>query len=76
MSCLVVCLVVKFMYYFTEQVKKAVVVTARVHPGETNGSWMMKGLLDYLLGDTEDAKVCWYKTVRVCLFFWLLVVFY
>ncbi|XP_058502307.1 cytosolic carboxypeptidase 2 [Solea solea] len=37
--------------------KKAVVVTARVHPGETNGSWMMEGLLDFLLGDSEDAQL-------------------
>ncbi|XP_059190947.1 cytosolic carboxypeptidase 2 isoform X2 [Centropristis striata] len=37
--------------------KKAVVVTARVHPGETNGSWMMEGFLDFLLGDTEDAQL-------------------
>lgn len=37
--------------------KKAVVVTARVHPGETNGSWMMEGFLDFLLGDSEDAKL-------------------
>ncbi|XP_034541624.1 cytosolic carboxypeptidase 2 [Notolabrus celidotus] len=37
--------------------RKAVVVTARVHPGETNGSWMMEGFLDFLLGDSEDAKL-------------------
>ena len=37
--------------------KRAVVVTARVHPGETNASWMMKGLLDYLTGPSADAKV-------------------
>lgn len=37
--------------------KKAVVVTARVHPGETNGSWMMEGFLDFLLGDSEDAQI-------------------
>lgn len=40
-----------------QHVKKGVVVTARVHPGETNSSWMMKGLLDFLLSDSEDAKV-------------------
>ncbi|CAF3391299.1 unnamed protein product [Rotaria sp. Silwood1] len=40
-----------------QQIKKGVVVTARVHPGETNASWMMKGLLDFLLSDSADAKV-------------------
>ena len=37
--------------------KKAIVLTARVHPGETNSSWMMKGFIDYLLGNTPDAKL-------------------
>ncbi|KAM4748698.1 cytosolic carboxypeptidase 3 [Rhinophrynus dorsalis] len=35
--------------------KQAVVVTARVHPGETNSSWVMKGFLDYILSSRNDA---------------------
>lgn len=44
--------------YFTIglQRKKAVVITARVHPGETPASWMMKGFMDFLTGDSEQAK--------------------
>ena len=30
--------------------KKAIVISARVHPGETGASYMMKGILDHLLG--------------------------
>ena len=43
--------------------RRAVMLTSRVHPGETNGSWMMKGLLDFLTGDSADAKV-WYGDVN------------
>uniref|UniRef100_A0A9L0JKV8 AGBL carboxypeptidase 3 n=1 Tax=Equus asinus TaxID=9793 RepID=A0A9L0JKV8_EQUAS len=37
--------------------RKAVILTARVHPGETNSSWIMKGFLDYILGDSSDAEL-------------------
>ncbi|XP_068524999.1 cytosolic carboxypeptidase 3 isoform X3 [Anas acuta] len=36
--------------------RKAVILTARVHPGETNSSWIMKGLLDYILGNSHKAQ--------------------
>ena len=39
------------------QHRKAVVITSRVHPGESNASLMMKGYLDYLLSNHQDAKV-------------------
>jgi len=29
--------------------RKGVFLTARIHPGETGGSWMMKGLVDFLV---------------------------
>ncbi|XP_067003008.2 cytosolic carboxypeptidase 1 isoform X2 [Anabrus simplex] len=32
-----------------------VFLTARVHPGESNASWVMQGTLDYLLGNTPRA---------------------
>lgn len=35
--------------------KKGVVFTARVHPGEVPSSWMMKGIIDFLLSDDPEA---------------------
>jgi len=43
--------------HFAAVYKRAVVLTARVHPGETNSSYMMKGFLDYLTSDSPDAKL-------------------
>ena len=33
--------------------KKYVIITSRVHPGESNSSYMMQGLIKYLLGDSH-----------------------
>uniref|UniRef100_A0A1I8HWY9 Zinc carboxypeptidase n=1 Tax=Macrostomum lignano TaxID=282301 RepID=A0A1I8HWY9_9PLAT len=35
--------------------KPVILVTSRVHPGESNASWMMKGFLDHLTGQHPDA---------------------
>jgi hypothetical protein len=37
--------------------RQVIVISARVHPGETVGSWMMHGLIDFLTGDSTEAKV-------------------
>lgn len=35
--------------------RQAVILTARVHPGESNASWMMKGAIDFLVSNDEKA---------------------
>ncbi|XP_023566627.1 cytosolic carboxypeptidase 2 isoform X2 [Octodon degus] len=37
--------------------KRAVVLSARVHPGESGGSWVMRGFLDFILGGSPDAQL-------------------
>ena len=37
--------------------RKGVVITSRVHPGESGASWIMKGILDYLTGPSLNAKI-------------------
>ncbi len=36
--------------------RPAVILTGRVHPGESNSSFIMEGVLDYLLSAEEGAK--------------------
>ena len=49
------------------QQRKGVVLTARVHPGETNSSWMMQGVIEFLISDHPSArdirKLCIIKIV-------------
>uniref|UniRef100_A0A8B9G7K8 Cytosolic carboxypeptidase 2 n=1 Tax=Amazona collaria TaxID=241587 RepID=A0A8B9G7K8_9PSIT len=37
--------------------KRAVVLSARAHPGESSGSWAMRGCLDFLLSANADARL-------------------
>lgn len=37
--------------------KRCIVISARVHPGETPASWMMRGILDFLTGETPEARL-------------------
>lgn len=36
--------------------KKGIFISSRVHPGESNASWMMKGLIDFLVSSAPEAK--------------------
>ena len=35
--------------------KKHIIVTARVHPGESNASYMMEGFMRFIMGSSKQA---------------------
>jgi len=37
--------------------KKGIIISSRVHPGETGASFMMQGVIDYLVGPSIGAKM-------------------
>ena len=39
------------------RLKPAIVFSGRVHPGETPASWMMKGMIEFLIGDSPQAQL-------------------
>ena len=39
------------------KLKPALFFSGRVHPGETPASWMMKGMLEFLTGDSPQAQL-------------------
>lgn len=46
------------------QDRKAVVISARVHPGESCSSYMMEGVLDFLVSSSMEAKVSMAKLLQ------------
>lgn len=36
--------------------KKGIFLSARVHPGESNASWMMKGVIEFLTSNSPESK--------------------
>ncbi|CAE7214811.1 AGBL3 [Symbiodinium sp. CCMP2592] len=40
-----------------KRMKKVVMVSSRVHPGESNASWLVHGLIGFLLSPSADAQV-------------------
>lgn len=42
--------------FFLPQDKEVIFLTARVHPGESNASWVMEGVLNQLLKESSTSR--------------------
>ncbi|TYZ65345.1 hypothetical protein PybrP1_012669 [[Pythium] brassicae (nom. inval.)] len=40
-----------------QKARRAVVISSRVHPGEAQASWVLRGAIDFLVGDSVTARV-------------------
>ena len=49
-----------------ESDKKCVFITGRIHPGESNSSYVVHGLIDFLLSDDPAANYILEKTIVKC----------
>ena len=36
--------------------RKCVIISSRVHPGESNSSFIMEGIVEFILGNEKEAK--------------------
>jgi murein tripeptide amidase MpaA len=46
--------------------KQIIVITSRVHPGETNASWMIQGMMDTLLNPESDEEKELVENLKRC----------
>ena len=37
--------------------RKAIIITGRVHPGESNSSYILEGMIDFICGQEREAKI-------------------
>mmetsp|Transcript_116018 Transcript_116018/g.161037 ORF Transcript_116018/g.161037 Transcript_116018/m.161037 type:complete len:90 (+) Transcript_116018:1895-2164(+) len=37
--------------------RKAIILSSRVHPGESNSSFIMEGIIDFILGNSSEARL-------------------
>ncbi|KAK3798821.1 hypothetical protein RRG08_007178 [Elysia crispata] len=50
------CFLITVTNFASKEEKKGIVISGRVHPGESQASWMMKGLLEFITGPDPEAQ--------------------